>query len=291
MKNFTITLFIIIALSLLGIYWTKSKIEIARISQLKKIEHARSEYGKEIKEVTVLANELLKELQDMPMYKLPSRYKEVFSKVDLSSIISDINFDDLDMNVGFSFHTNEKNTKTTLLTDIDYDIGEYAVTPNAAFIVLKVMEKAINQSLRDLITDFDIKTKIQGIADGIPVRRKIYRGKDAILNERYFNLNTGHWEKITLIPNQSARTNKSIAFLRAYYVRELIKHINFIDNFPIEMYVEEVEEIGKRKAIIQVNMEVKNIFKEQYDKFDLFEKVAFRLYNEPEKLQIRPVVN
>lgn len=263
--------FLGLILAVLGVWATYD-------SQKEKINKTKDTQRQQINEATRLASDLLDEIRTNLHPELPEDFKKAVASIRAEDLSQEVSFDKLDMNIQFRFSTDDY--KAFLQAEVNYDVGQYQLTSQTGYIITKVLETILEQKLSHFLDKMEIKTKIKGIADGVPViPDAVYKGEEVITSIRYWNVNENAWKTASFMPDQTKLDNEKIAFLRAYFVSKYIRSLQRIKNSSVKISVEEVKEVGPRKAILAIEIKVKNALQDTYNELGFFEKKAFDLSN------------
>ena len=204
---------------------------------------------------------------------LPPDFINLFRSITFEDIITDIEYENLDVNVGFEFITEFK--ESFIKSEWYYEVGQYRMNSQIAEIVVRVLKRAIEEELKGYFETLEFSTDILGTADGIPMKENmIYKGKETIEDFRYYNINEQKWKNISLIPYETELDNEKLAFLRAYYSLIQIEKIKELKKHPIDIYVEEVDTLGDRKVVLGISIKLKDFFK---DDLNVLERPVYKL--------------
>ena len=261
-----------LVVSILALLLTGYSIYLNNRSMVAKVDARKEELTGAAKSATKLAQEIIEELKIHPSY-ITESFRDTVQMLSLDRLVSENDFENLDMNIGFSVSLFDD--EADISTEIDYDVGEYKTTKHVSQIVFRVLNKAFNEISEGILGELDVSTEITGVSDGIKVKpHSIYRGE--LSGEiMYYNVNLIRWKTITLLPNKTKFSNELIALLRALYLAEEVNKINFIKKSEIKIMVKEVEHIGPRKTIMHIRLSIKNAVLGVYDELNPVERILF----------------
>jgi len=256
--------------------FTAMQTYFAYASMQRGIEPAKEQIQHAIEGAEQLANQIIQELRNRPAGELPIEFRDVFATLDFEPILAAIDYSGVDMEVTFSFCTN-KYDSAVISSEIDYDVGEYRITSDTALVVVRVLEKALQQKLSALINMPRVEVRIVGVADGIPVKPgAVYRGKK-IPELNYYYVNEERWKRTQLVTNRTPLTNELFAALRAYYAAQYMHAADIFSRMPIEISAKTTKDVGIRKCTIGIQVTVKDALDNIYRDFSGLEKVLFHL--------------
>jgi hypothetical protein len=151
-----------------------------------------------------------------------------------------------------------------------YNVGEYHKNANAER-TLKLVEKEIDKYFLNRKANEDIYLLIwaKGYADGTKVNPNSFYDGNSIYDIEYYyedDYNFQNPQNVNFIRGATRMKNEYYAVLRAYYIVEHLK-IAYpkTDKSQIKIIAEEFKEIGPQNRGCDLQIAIKNAFKNQYD--------------------------